>query len=241
MAKISKRLSAAHKKSLDLVRSGRRLTEDEREFVLANFHEGAEHMNGLAGAFFTPKGLARDASVEIGETRKLIDLCAGIGRLAYEAAREQTEIVCVEINPTYVEVGRAVLPEATWICASVFDIEAYAHLGPFDVAISNPPFGFIQAEGFQGEYTGGHFEYRVIEVASRVAQRGVFILPQASAPFRYSGQRCYRQEQSDKCLKFEEQTGIVMEPNCGIDTTIYRTEWRGVSPICEIVCCDFSV
>lgn len=68
----------------------------------------------------------------------------------------------------------------------------------------------------------------------------MFILPQESAPFRYSGQRCYRQERSNKCLKFEEQTGIVMEPNCGIDTSIYRKEWRGVSPMCEIVICDFS-
>lgn len=38
---------------------------------------------------------------------------------------------------------------------------------------------------------------------------------------------------------FREQTGLALEPNCGIDTSIYRDEWHGTSPQVEIVCCDF--
>lgn len=223
-----------------LVRAGRRLTLDEREFVLENFHEGATNMNGQAGAFFTPSGLAMDFAIEARGRRSLLDLCAGIGALSYAVADEGTRVVCVEVNPSYVEVGRAVMPDATWVTASAFDVEAYAEHGPFDVVISNPPFGRIKADGYTGTYTGAEFEYRVIETASRLAPYGVFIVPQSSAPFRYSGVPCFRHEEADKARRFREQTGIVMEPNCGIDTASYRDEWRGVSPVCEIVCCDFA-
>jgi Methyltransferase small domain len=240
VSKLSKQAAKLHNEAVALARCGRRLTCDEREFVVENFHEGAEHMNGLAGAFFTPPGLARDASIEVGSPKRLLDLCAGIGALSYASESEGMEIVCVELNPAYVEIGRAVMPDATWICASAFDLAAYAHLGPFDVVVSNPPFGRIKADGFAGKYTGGLFEYRLIEIANRVARRGVFILPQQSAPFRYSGQACFRTEETEECAKFGEQTGIVMEPNCGIDTACYRKEWRGISPMCEVVCCDFE-
>lgn len=240
MAKLSKAAAKAHKAALELVRAGRRLTLPEREQVLAGFHEGAEHMNGLAGAFFTPAGLANDFSLEVPERPRILDLCAGIGALSYACEHKAEHFVCVERNAAYVEVGRAVLPSATWVHASVFDVDAYAHLGPFDVVISNPPFGAVKADGFTGKYTGGLFEYRVIELASRLARYGVFIVPQESASFRYSGQPCFDGRENDRARKFREQTGIVMEPNCGIDTAMYRGDWKGVSPVCEIVCCDFS-
>jgi hypothetical protein len=145
--------------------------------------------------------------------------------------------VCVELNPEYARIGKRIVPGATWIVGSVFDP---AQLGRFAWAISNPPFGSIPAHGFKGKYTGSQFEYRVIEIASRMADFGAFILPQMSAPFRYSGQQCYREDETDKARKFREQTGIVMEPGCGVDTSIYKNEWRGVSPVCEIVVCEFE-
>jgi predicted RNA methylase len=238
--KLSKPLAKRHQEALALVRSGRPLTRDERAFVLEHFHEGAEHMNGLAGAFFTPSGLARDFAVEVPECRRILDLCAGIGKLAEACDHKAPELVCVELNQHYVDVGKVVLPSATWVCASAFDVEAYRHLGPFDCVISNPPFGTVKASGFDGRYTGGLFEYRIIDLASTLAPRGVFIVPQESAPFRYSGRRDYQDDESDRARKFREQTGILMEANCGIDTAVYRTEWKGVSPVCEIVVCDFA-
>lgn len=80
----------------------------------------------------------------------------------------------------------------------------------------------------------------MIELASRVAEYGVFILPQQSVPFRYSGVPCYRTEESGKYRKFWQLTGIDMQPSCGIDTSRYVGEWKGVSPICEVVVCDFT-
>lgn len=61
-----------------------------------------------------------------------------------------------------------------------------------------------------------------------------------SAPFRYSGQRDYQESIAEKCRKFLDQTAISLEANCGIDTETYRGDWHGVSPVCEVVVCDFE-
>ncbi len=145
-------------------------------------------------------------------------------------------MTCVEQCEEYVKVGRRILPDANWIHADVFT----AGLGQFDTAVSNPPFGAIKGDKFEGKYTGGQFEYKVIELASRIASYGVFILPQMSAPFRYSGERNFRREEADKAKKFREQTEIELHPSCGIDTSMYVSDWKGVSPICEVVVCDFK-
>lgn len=238
MAKLSKEASKRHKQSLDLVHSDKRLTLDDRYFILEHFQEGAANMNSLTGAFFTPEGLATDLSVEVPERHSMIDLCAGIGRLAFTCRERAGRIVCVELNPDYAAVGMRVVPEAEWIVSDVFSLTG---LGRFDVAISNPPFGAVRtSKAFSGRYTGASFEYKVIEVASQLADYGVFIVPQASAPFRYSGQRSYSVEVTGECQKFMDQTGIILGHNCGLDTSTYKDEWHGVSPVCEIVLCDFA-
>lgn len=238
--KLSKQQSKLHQQALDLVHSDKILTEAEREFILDNYVEAQGQLNALAGAFFTPPGLARDFAIEVGgsalEGGSIVDLCAGIGRLSYACEDKGAEITCVELCEEYVTVGKRVVPSARWIQGDVFSVE----LGRYSFAISNPPFGAIKGDSFAGQYTGGQFEFKVIELASRIASYGVFILPQLSAPFRLSGEQCYREEETEKVRKFREQTGIVMQPGCGIDTSMYRNEWRSVSPICEIVCCDFE-
>ncbi|AGL46232.1 MULTISPECIES: methyltransferase [Pseudomonas] len=238
MAKLSKEAAKRHKQALDLVYSDKSLRLEDRYFILEHFHESATNMNGLAGAFFTPEGLANDFSIEVPECESLIDLCAGIGRLAFACRERAKRIVCVEINPEYAEVGKRVLPEAEWIVSDVFSIP---DMGRFSTAISNPPFGSVKTgQAFDGRYTGASFEYKLIEAASKIADHGVFIIPQTSAPFRYSGQRSYSVEITRECEKFMSQTGIVLDHNCGLDTSAYKNEWHGVSPICEIVLCDFT-
>lgn len=61
-----------------------------------------------------------------------------------------------------------------------------------------------------------------------------------SAPFRYSGQSCYRVERDNECARFERDTGITLEANRGIDTSTHAGGWRGVRPLVEIVTCDFT-
>lgn len=238
--KLTKQQSKLHLQAMDLVHSDKSLTWEDRKFIVDHYFEAQGQLNALAGAFFTPYDLAVDFSIEVGggvlEGGSIVDLCAGIGMLSFACEHKRAEMTCVEFCSEYVTVGRRVVPSAHWIEGDVFGVD----LGRYTFAISNPPFGSIKGDQFSGKYSGGQFEYKVIERASTIAEYGVFILPQESASFRYSGQRTYRQEENERARKFREQTGIVMEPGCGVDTAIYKNEWRSVSPICEIVVCDFE-
>jgi len=172
MAKLTKTEAGAHAQAEELLKKDV-LTYDERVFVLDHWHEGATNINGAVGAFFTPTGLARDFAIDACGGRT-IDLCAGIGALAFhvfwrahyalERGEARPEIVCIERNPSYVEVGRKVLPEAKWICVDVFDLD-FASLGRFRSAIANPPFGATPRTGNGPRYTGRSFEFHLIDLA----------------------------------------------------------------------------
>ena len=245
MAKLTKAQAKAHQQACNLLEKDV-LTEDDKFFVLENWQESATHINSSAGAFFTPFDLARDFAIETFPGR-VIDLCAGIGMLSFAVRckhqwdKAPLDITCIEINPDYVAVGRKILPEAKWIEASVFDVLGM-DLGHFDIAISNPPFGRVaRPEGKRApRYSGAEFEFHVIDIAAHLANYGAFILPQMSSGFSYSGSQQYQRHTTGKAVEFQNATGIYLGPNCGIDTAFYQGSWRGVSPICEIVCCDFE-
>lgn len=251
MARLTKDQAARHREALALVNLERTLTWPERQFVLDNLQEAETPTHGLDGAYFTPAGLARDLCAHVnGFNRdgRVIDLCAGIGRLAFHCDLNHRagwgtplDLVCVERNPDYVKAGRKILPDATWIEGDIFDLPGMDPSGRFDFAISNPPFGRTDRAGLKApRYRGGRFEYHVIDIAAGLANYGVFIVPQNSAPFRYSGEPRYREERDDECRRFETVTGITLEPNAGVDTTYYRHHWRGVTPKVEIVQADFT-
>ncbi|MDX0106627.1 methyltransferase [Sinorhizobium medicae] len=245
MAKLTKAQAKAHQQACEILEKDV-LTDDDKFFVLENWQESASHINTVAGAFFTPLELAMDFAIEAHDGR-VIDLCAGIGMLSF-AMRQRNpfntaplDITCVEINPDYIAVGRKIVPEATWIQASVLDV-LDMNLGHFDFAISNPPFGKIaRPEGKKApRYTGAEFEFHVVDIASHLASYGVFILPQMSAGFNYSGKPGYTRQSSGKAFDFQQKTGLTFEAGCGVDTAFYQDKWRGVAPLCEIVCVDFE-
>jgi len=241
MAKLTKQQVKHHEQACAFLQKDE-LTFDEKWFVFEHWHEGAEHMNGKAGAFFTPVELASDFRIDVSGDR-VIDLCAGIGVLAfmyYHLYHHDTppEITCVEINAAYVEIGKKLLPEATWICGDVFEV--CQDLGRFDHAIANPPFGRVASSGSGPRYSGAEFEYKIIDLASQLAEFGTFILPQGSAGFRYSGAQYYERQENAKYQKFHEQTGIHLEAGCGIDTTVHQDGWKGASVPCEIVSAEFE-
>ena len=126
MAKLTKQQVKEHNIAVELLKKDV-LTYDEKLTVLEKWNESATSMNSEAGAFFTPTGLAKDFSIEIYENEKIIDLCAGIGKLAFFAYHYKNckDITCVELNPLYVEVGKKILPEANWINASIFDYKDF--------------------------------------------------------------------------------------------------------------------
>lgn len=240
MAKLSHAQVKQHRLACDLLTKDV-LTFDEREFVIQHSNEGAEHNNAAAGAFFTPLGLAYDMALDV-SGKRILDLCAGIGCLSFAAYwhgrrwNDRPEITCVEMNPGYSAVGRKVMPEATWIEADVQNLPD--DLGEFDWVISNPPFG--KKIKIAGPRYSGEADLAVIDIASRYAPDGTFIIPQMSAPFEYSGRPYYRQHSSAKYERFHKATGITLEAGCGVDCSYFIDQWKGVAPAVEIVTADFE-
>ncbi len=241
MAKLSKLEIRNHNKALSLLEKDV-LSADDKEFVFEHYHEGATHMNSQAGAFFTPLGLARDLAIDAGgdtsDQRKFIDMCAGIGVLAYALVNQfpLAKVVCVEINKEYYDAGKKLVPEAEWHCMDITDLEALRALGRFHTAVSNPPFGAVATfkDSVAPIYSGSNAEFKVIDIACEIANDGVFIIPQTSAGFELSG-KPYARNESDKYLKFEETTGIKLEHGMGIDTlAACDTGWKQVDIVVEI-------
>lgn len=237
MAKLTKAQTKQHNQILDLIYSDKPLTLDEKEFILQNYNEAADVNVGPIGSFHTPMELAYDFAFDIGGG-KIIDMCAGIGMLSFcklvrdSYDKQIKEVVCVEYEPKYVEIGKRIVPEASWIIGDVLSIIQDNKY--FDWAFSNPPFGNIKTSDWQGKYTGGQFEYKVVEKASRIAHNGSFILPQTSAGFKYSGAQYYQQtKDSDKYNKFVEQTKITFHAGVGIDSSIYRDQWKNTNILVE--------
>ncbi|WP_370973965.1 hypothetical protein [Amycolatopsis sp. cg9] len=249
MAKLTYEQERLHAQACQLIDLDRDLTEEERAFVLDHWRASSTARSASDRAHFTPAGLARDLSLHVGGDR-IIDLAAGIGRLAFHCRdlwarwpHTGPELVCIERNPEYVRVGRRVMPEARWICADIMTLPALREdIGEFDYAISNPPYGPIpRAVEATSGYRGRRFEYHAIALAAMVARRGVFLIPQVAAPFRYSGVPRYETDAGDaEYRKFVAATGIELEANCGIDTTQYQQDWHDVDPLVEIVRADFT-
>lgn len=264
--KLSKAQIANHNKALELIKKPE-LTETECEFVLINYNEGAEHTNSSAGAFFTPLAMswafATEAMYYISDNEiTIIDLCAGIGTLSYTLVQRlkrhnvEFRMVCVEINKDYYEVGKKLIPEAEWYNEDATNLEFLKSLGSFDLAISNPPFGNVGS--MKGKktplYSGSHAEYKVIDVANVIADYGLFILPQESTGFKFSGIiGGYQETPSTKYKTFSKSTNLNLELSTCIDTSdesMYYWEyddgvevqcnWKNVNPVVEFVSCEFN-
>lgn len=247
MSKLTKSEAKLHGQACDLLAKDT-LDSSEKEFVLSHWREDAEHVNSLSGAFFTPSTLAWDLSIYAPSNGTLIDLCAGIGQLAYrcvdqyerDRGRGHSKIVCVEINPAYVEVGKKILPDAVWICADIFtagidEILALNSGHPFDFAISNPPFGRSKDMPLAGVTT----DLNVLAIAAKLARCGAFILPQESCPFKYSGNTYYEPRPSSTFDKFYAETGVELTCSSS-DCVVFKDDWRGVSPNVEIALFDLD-
>ncbi|ECF2231851.1 methyltransferase [Salmonella enterica subsp. enterica serovar Kentucky] len=237
MAKLTKNETKLHQQALDLIHSDKVLTFDECEFIFDNYCGDAI---GSTGAFFTPNMFSWDFAIDAGNTGSCLELCAGIGRLSFSIYHryKPERLVCVELNPEYVEIGKRVLPQAEWVCSDVFQ---YTSSERFDCVYGNPPFGKVKtSDDYVGSYTGSEFEYKVIQYGSAFSDYGVWIVPQGSAGFVYSGARYYERRESSKYKKMAKDTGYVFEAGCGIDTSIYKDEWHGTSVVCEVVCVDYT-
>lgn len=241
MAKLTKRELAKHTAAAALVDLDRPLTLDERVQVAEDWHEGGGGDQTAASAFFTPCDMANDLRIDMHGHGSFVDLCAGIGRLAffaggqamYDECRHRYErIVCVEKNPAYVAVGRRILPDAEWICGDIFDPEVIRQIGRVDQAVLNPPFGSTTKSPFEApRYRGADFDLKAMDLAATLAPSCWAIVPRDRAPWDWRGNR----EESPRATRFHNATGLDLHRFSSVCPEYHRDGWRGTSPAVEIV------
>ena len=239
MGKLTRAELAAHRQAVAMLEEPGALDLDRIAAIFERYHEGAESDQTGASAYFTPCGLASDLQLDTPSGGSLVDLCAGIGRLAYFASGRWryepdsfARIVCVEINPRYCEVGRRLFPEAEWICGDALDPAIIRQIGNVDFAISNPPFGrATKSEHKAPRYKGADFDLAVMDVAAAIAPECWAIVPADRAPWDAQG----RTRESRAAEQFQKATGLGLHRFSSVDCSYYRNEWRGVAPAVEIV------
>lgn len=255
MGRLTKLQVKAHEEAMALLAVDRPLLPYEIDTVYEKYNPMADHNVTKGGVFFTPPDLALElAAMGHGwDGCAYVDLCAGIGTLTramllHEGTHPPKRMVCVELNETFVEIGRKLVPEAEWYCADVFDRAMWQALGTFDIAISNPPFGQVMTKTAADWLLPGPMHMQVIEVILRIAQYGEVIMPGSDANYEVvtvnkhwvvDGLHCERKDLELK--KRDSQNlarltarypGLRLTPEF-IDTTDY--EWMGAAPKVNIV------
>ena len=190
MSRLPKHQEQNHLKAVDIL-TQEHLTLEDRVFVLNAWTPRYYGRPELKGAFFTPTGLAQSVAQEVPGGSNVLDLCAGIGSLAfwYQQEHPEASITCVERDPLYASVGRKVVPEAVWIEGDMFDESVWeaacSRRRTFDLCLTNPPFGFTTEHPGWMNYCGS-LELMALEIGLRMADAVTAILPQSSLPFAYS-------------------------------------------------------
>lgn len=215
----------------DILRQ-KRLSDEDKEFVLDNY---IPDLAVKTGAFFTPRPIAHEVAVwSEASNDTVLDLCAGIGSLAYAVKDlwpRPKKIVAVEQSEELVAIGKKLVPEATWVCGSIFDQALMKKLGKFGVVISNPPYGLRKIEADWLKYNGSS-DLMAVEVGLRSAGYGVFILPRPSVPWQYSYRDSYQQQSSPTLTKFKAANPDLELGCLSVDMSIYKDDWvDGISKV----------
>lgn len=225
-----------HDKAEALVASDKRLTNDEVEFVLDHYRPDVNFDVMRAGMFFTPRDLALDvalvASGDESSNLRIIDLCAGIGRLTWAMMVRHNNgghYVAVERNHRLVEVGKRVLPDVTWIQGDVLDKGLIESLGMFDIAISNPPFGKVPSDQDRSwlNYKGSNVDLAVCDIIPKITKGWAYvILPASSIPWdRRTGEKRIVEKE---LVKWQEANPDLRLNRTSVDPSLYQFDGTNV-------------
>jgi len=253
MSRLSKREVKEQRDLYNLIFTGltacTQWERDERiEKIYENFHPSLIDNQTENGAFYSPYGLAQDVAVFSNRSGHIIDVCAGIGMLAYRLKEMDTynqqikSITCIELNEKAVEIGKKLLPEANWICGNVFDEKLWNDLVKdlpnkrFDFMVSNPPFGKdMNKRKADWLKMTTERDLMVLELCLKYAKGGYFIMPKGSSSFNYSGERYFKEDPTRWSRKFQRFMNLTkghytFNLSCdGIDSSIYSDEWKGLN------------
>jgi predicted RNA methylase len=253
MSKITKQQLKQHDEVEQLLwGSDRPLKRDEVEFCLEHWDPRADSGRHVAHnqAYFTPMVLACEAAMYVGGNgRRVVDICAGTGRLAYAVLAangwqpQEVQVTAVEFNPEFVRVGRRLLPEVDWILGDCYDLSLWQSLPRFDEAIGNLPFGAVVTE-HDTDWVGycGPAGLTVAAIGLQVARLGIkMILPQVQTIFRYSGADLRYGAHADSYPGYLKKF-MAGRPDLELDHSSlnteqpdYRAGWRGAAPVVQVV------
>lgn len=252
MSKITRSQLNLHEQAEELLwGNDKRLNHDEVAFCLEHWDPRALSGKHVAKnqAYFTPLPLALDMALYVGgEGRQVVDIGAGIGRLAYGVLcanrwSTQIQVTAIETNSDYVQVGQRLLPEVNWVQADFYDQATWLALPQFDEAISNPPFGDVVTD-CDTDWLGyrGPAGLMAAEIGLKVTRLGItMILPQTYTPYRFSGrvpgQNMMAQTHVRALEQFMARHPQMEWGHLSLDTEYpdYKDGWRGVSPVVELV------
>lgn len=247
MAKLTKQQIKHYQAALERLNKAT-LTDEDRDFIYTHWRAAAENEVSSRSAYFTPVDLAFDFEFDVYSSGRILDACAGTGVLSWAVSNRffhrnsgaLPDITAIEKNPAFIALGRKLLPWVNWIEADIFDLPSLG-LGHFDSVIANPPFGRVTTPKTKNRYTGANFELCLIDMLSDHADHGTFIIPQVSAPFKFSGQRQHVRTHTTESQKFFDQTGLYLSEGIGVDCNVHRGDWQDVAPCVEIVTVDYAV
>jgi hypothetical protein len=241
------------------------LTSEERERVFNEYDPSYDSVITEKGIFFTPLDLAMDAMLMSYKAPHMVDVCSGIGGLAYSLLTRDyyhgdiDSITLIEQHPRFVEIAKKLLlpltantytghiTELHFVQGSVWDQQLWTSITSgltdckFDHMVSNPPYGKM-SQGEKDEatwmkYTGSEREIAAMELCWRYSSSGTFIVPPMSADFWYSGRPYYERKPSRKVDKLRKD---IPELNmyheaCSVDAGIYIDQWKGTKINVEVV------
>lgn len=155
------------------------------------------------------------------------------------------------IERTYYEGGEEKIhrTEVVYVHMDMFDEKAWLKLieehgkknskYPFDVLISNPPFGKVSKSDFSRDwlkYKGVEMDIAALEIGLKFAEYPSYILPQGSCTFEYSGAYYYKEKENRKIKQLIKETGQNIYMSCAsVDTSIYKENFKNTKVTVECV------
>lgn len=153
-----------------LITSTNPLSVSEKKEILTKFKVD-NAINGHAGSFLQSKSLEAALKVEIGSSKNILMLYAGVGvmGLVLQGLKNKAEITCVEQDSNLIAVGKRLLPEANWIQADPYSFKQSNPDVNYDVVISTP------TTEFSGN--GYNYEHTLMNSLKTLTQRIIHFIP----------------------------------------------------------------